>query len=347
MMRLPVMKFGATVALLAMTACAAGSSDAVPGRLGYAQLKNTYRGPGRTKLFPDTFGDATPDGIVTGPDDALWFTDTGNDVIGRITTRGKYTLQMPAGAELSDGITVGPDGNLWFTLEQSYGGIGRITPAGVVTLFADPGGSFPQGITSGPDNALWFAESNGTVGRMTLDGKVKHFTVAASNAGLEGIVTGPDGNLWVTHFLTQGSRFSDAVIRLTPKGKFTTFQIGSSSSPVGPDEICVGPDDALWFTEQAANAIGRITIKGSYTAYPTNYEYVDPSGIAAGPDGNLWFTDFSGRGVIGRLKLTGHFKFFKVPGSFPELAEITRGPDGSMWFTSYMEPSAVGRITTF
>ncbi|MBV8197784.1 MAG: Virginiamycin B lyase [Candidatus Eremiobacteraeota bacterium] len=293
---------------------------------------------GAVKLFPDTFGDPVPTGIVTGPDGALWFTDSGNALIGRITKRGKYTLQMPAGAEVSDGITVGPDKNLWFTVNQSSAEIGRITTGGKVRLFSDGGGAYPQGITLGPDGALWIAESNGTVGRMTTKGSVTHFTVAPSNAELEGIVTGPDGNLWVTQYVV-GSRFSDVVIRLTTGGQHTAFTVG-----FGPKFICVGPDKALWFAETSANAIGRITTAGRFKDFPTGYKYAQPSGIATGSDGALWFTDFSGRAGIGRMTTKGAVKYYKVPGSFPELVEIARGPDSRMWFTSDLGPSGIGRI---
>lgn len=294
---------------------------------------------GKVVLYDDTFGDAVPAGITTGPDGALWFTDTGNDVIGRITVGGEYTLQQPAGTEVSDGITVGPDQNLWFTLEEADGGIGSITTSGEVKLFEDPGGAYTQAIALGPDNALWFTESNGTVGRRSAKGKITHFTVAPSNAELEGIVTGPDGNLWVTQNVV-GSHLANQVIRVTTRGKSKAYTVGS-----GPQFICVGPDKALWFSEIGANAIGRLTTTGKYTEYPTGYEYFEPSGIATGPDGALWFTDFSGRGEIGRMTTSGNVKFYNVAGSFPELPQITAGPDGAMWFTAALGPSAIGKIT--
>jgi streptogramin lyase len=329
----------AIVAAIAVARCGSPSGvGALPNPVSPNMLPDKR---GVVKLFNDTFGDPVPTGITTGPDGALWFTDQGNAVIGRITTHGKYTLQQPTGVVVSDGIVTGPDKNVWFTVNQSNAEVGQITTGGVVTLFLDGGGYYPQGITVGPDGALWIAESNGTVGRMTTSGSVKHFTVASSNAELEGIVTGPDGNLWVTQYVVGGSRFSNKVIRVTPSGKHKAFTVGS-----GPDAICVGPDQALWFTELNANAVGRLTTNGKLTEFPTGNQYVTPSGIAAGPDGALWFTDARGRAGIGRVTTSGSFTFYKVPGSAPELLEITAGPDGRMWFTSDLGPSAIGRITT-
>ncbi len=324
---------GAAIACAALQAACEGrqTGGTLPPAVTSGLSHRVAGARGVVTTFEDTFGDPTPAGITSGPDGALWFTDPGNDVIGRITTKGTYTLQMSAGVELSDGITAGPDGNLWFTVAQQDAFIGRITTAGVVKLFKDPGGYFPQGITVGPDGALWFAESNGTVGRMTTNGKVKHFSVAPSNAELEGIVTGPDGRLWVTQFVVGGSRLSNQVIRVTTSGKHKSYTVGS-----GPEFICVGPDKALWFSEAAAGALGRLTTGGAFKEFPIG----NPSGVAAGPDGALWFTDGTG---VGRMTTAGKLKHYAVTGGLPQ---ITPGPDGAMWFTSSFGPPAVGRITT-
>ena len=160
-----------------------------------------------------------------------------------------------------------------------------------------------------------------------MKGGLTHFTVAASNAHLQGIVTGPDGNLWITQETLNSTRFSNQVLRLTPKGKVTAFTVG-----FGPTWICVGPDKALWFAERGANAIGRLTTGGKYTEFPTGYKYGDPSGFALGPDGALWFSDFDDRFGIGRITVKAD-SLLSVPIE-GELRQITAGPDGAMWFSS-------------
>jgi virginiamycin B lyase len=107
--------------------------------------------------------------ITTGPDGALWFTYSGNNSIGRITTAGVDTqYPVPAPSSNPGGITAGPDGALWFTENTA---IGRITTAGKVTEFPLPSFSSDAGpgITLGPDGALWFTEwQSGRIGRMQL-----------------------------------------------------------------------------------------------------------------------------------------------------------------------------------
>jgi hypothetical protein len=82
---------------------------------------------------------------------------------------------------------VGADKNLWFTLAGSR--VRRGITDGIITLYKDP---------------LWFAQP-GSIGRVTAQGKFRHFVVAGPNAQLQGIVTGP------------------AIGRLTTSGTYTEF----------------------------------------------------------------------------------------------------------------------------
>src|SRR5580693_6893092 len=79
--------------------------------------------------YPLTFG-AGPAGITVGPDGALWFTEVGNNKIGRMTTDGALSeYDVPTANAVPQNIAVSPDGALWFT-EQYSNKIGRITTAG-------------------------------------------------------------------------------------------------------------------------------------------------------------------------------------------------------------------------
>jgi len=159
--------------------------------------------------------DSSPVGIVAGRDGNLWFTAPGSDKIGRITSSGSITeFPLPPGGSNPQWITAGPDGNLWFT-DPGNSEIGRVTLRGTITEFPLPETTaitFPIGITAGPDGNLWFTEEIGKVlgshiqvisnqiGRITPGGVITRFSLPAAtgNSGLQGITTGPDGNLWFT-----------------------------------------------------------------------------------------------------------------------------------------------------
>ena len=122
----------------------------------------------------------------------------------------------------------------------------------------------------------------------------------------------------------------------------TEFPIPTSGS--GPQDIAAGPDGNLWFTEQAANQIGRITTTGIVADFPIPTANSLPQGIAAGPDGNLWFTEQAAN-QIARMTTSGVVTEFVIPTTNSNPWYIAAGPDGNLWFTEYFGRK-VGRITT-
>ena len=72
---------------------------------------------------------------------------------------------------------------------------------------------------------------------------------------------------------------------------------GQFSQPV---RIIVGPDGALWFTDNTNARIGRITTAGAITSFAVPATS-SGWGITVGPDGALWFT---AKDQIGRMTTT-------------------------------------------
>ncbi len=109
--------------------------------------------------------------ITRGSDSALWFTDTGLNKVGRITTAGVVTYHtIPTANAGLAGITLAGDNALWFT-EKNANKIGRITTAGAVTEYTIPSpGSQPAGITAVASHTpvlLYFSEAN-ALGELTF-----------------------------------------------------------------------------------------------------------------------------------------------------------------------------------
>ena len=95
-------------------------------------------------------------GIAAGPDGALWFTNSGNNSIGRISTAGvvsNYTGHEHLSGP--QGITAGSDGALWFT-NTGNNSIGRITTAGGGHRLRGKRHRISGLDPAGPDGALWF-----------------------------------------------------------------------------------------------------------------------------------------------------------------------------------------------
>ena len=87
----------------------------------------TAPGAGKITLYSDQVFTG-PDQMTAGPDGALWFTNTGNNSIGRITTAGQLTNTYPGAGYEPYYIAAGSDGAMWFA-HANTSGIGRITTA--------------------------------------------------------------------------------------------------------------------------------------------------------------------------------------------------------------------------
>jgi streptogramin lyase len=117
------------------------------------------------------------------------------------------------------------------------------------------------------------------------------------------------------------------------------FTVPSSAS--SPDRIAAGPDGALWFTENSANALGRISPAGGVSTFSLASLGANngPLGIALGPGGLMYFTE-ANTGRIGSINplasnvLGSLTQSAVVPsGAGAGLRDITLGEDGNLWFT--------------
>jgi len=283
------------------------------------------------------------DGVTTGPDAAVWFTEAdqpaGNE-IGRITTAGSVTNTYPAPNPLNSvptggNIVLGPNGALWFT-ETDADRIGEISAAGQTIDFPVPSaGSRPQQIAAGADGALWFTEQHGSnIGRITTAGVVIEFPTPTVGSAPSGIALGRDGAMWFTE------NAANQIGRITSAGTITEYPI--STAGAGPLGIVAGPDGALWFTENAAGKIGRISTTGVVTEFATPTAASGPGAITHGVDGALWFTEFAAN-QIGRITTAGVITEYAIPTAASGPRGITLGPDGALWFAEDAA-SAIGRF---
>lgn len=221
--------------------------NGVVGRTTLAGQIEEFTVPGNS-----TVGISIPYGIAAGPDSALWFADSGQRSIDRITTAGAITKYL-----LPEVQTVGPND-----------------------------GDSPSSIVAGSDGALWVTVDGAgqSIARVTTSGSFTEYPVSSSDGSLPGaraIVAGPDGALW---FILENP---NQIARITTGGQMTFFPIPFYNGlPVVPWAICVGPDGALWFGGQGA--FGRITTQGAITEFPSPGIITS---ITTGSDKNLWFTD--------------------------------------------------------
>src|SRR5262252_7520364 len=127
----------------------------------------------------------------------------------------------------------------------------------------------------------------------------------------QGIVAGPDGNIWFAE--EDGNR----VTRISPSG---TLVGQTPLSPNGaPQGITVGPDQNVWVTEPGIKKLARLdgrsgVLLGEFPPQGAVGLAGGPENVTTGPDGNVWFTENDGD-KVGRMDTSGgSLKEFDLPG---------------------------------
>jgi streptogramin lyase len=156
-------------------------------------------------------------------------------------------------------------------------------------------------------------------------------------------------------------------------GKIVEYTIPTPNAR--PEEIAVGADGRIWFTEPFKNQIGAVTVDGVFTEYPTpsicrglmpvpvlgalhfteqfagrigviqtdgsvfelTANFAGPQHIVAGPDGRGWFTQSGGIYAYHNLAGSPPSEAFPAPTENAHVGGIALGPDGRIWFTELIE----------
>jgi len=175
-------------------------------------------------------------------------------------------------------------------------------------------------VCAGPDGNVWTCAYNDVVSKITPAGVV---TTYGGPSRAEGIIKGPDGNLWLTNALGGG------ITKLTTGGSGTHYSVGTDSYGV-----CEGPDANIWYTygsSSVATHIEAVTTGGSAVIS------VSPSGatnlvsICTGPDGNLWVADTGNK--LWQVTTAGVCTAVTLASYGPSSSRkcVCVGPDGNLW----------------
>jgi len=102
-----------------------------------------------------------------------------------------------------------------------------------------------------------------------------------------------------------------------------------------PHDVAPAPDGAVWYTAQAAGALGRLDPATGQTRHISLGQGSAPHGVIVGPDGAAWVTD-SGLNAIVRVDpLTERVDVYPLPADAGRANLNTAAFDGEgvLWFT--------------
>lgn len=120
----------------------------------------------------------------------------------------------------------------------------------------------------------------------------------------------------------------------------------------------MGPDGALWFPlnhadaigridtallviETGAGRLGRITPDGAVTHHRLPDSASRPHGICSGPDSRRWFTEWTGN-ALGSVDAEGRIRRYELPVPGSEPHGIAVGPDGAL--RAALEAGSLARL---
>jgi virginiamycin B lyase len=237
-------------------------------------------------------------------------------------------------APFPEGIVAGPNQNLVIADNagylDSYDLSGSVTGFAFQALAGSP--STLTGITAGPDGAIWTSDSDNSGIWHSANGSSVIYSLAASPGQ---IVTASDGNMYFADTTNQ------ALDEITVGGAITIGVSSGTGTPVG---VALGPDNAVWYTEPGAGAIGRYDLNTHGSTEVTTGG--TPQGIAAGSDGAMWFTDSTGN-TVGRIPTTTPYAVsntYDTSSFITQPSTIAQGPDAGLWFASIAAGTKIGRV---
>jgi len=209
---------------------------------------------GRVELVALGAG-SSPHGVIVGPDNAAWITDSGLGAIVRVgwPDRAVRAFPLPAGtppANLNT-ATFAPDGDLWFTGQS--GVIGRlVTKTGTVSVRQAPKGTGPYGICTTPSGEVWWCSLAGSfiarIDRRSGDSVVVE--PPTRQQGARRIWSDSRGRLWVSEWFSGQLSVHDPATQAWRAWRLP----GAAPRPYA---VYVDERDQVWVSDFGANAVLR------------------------------------------------------------------------------------------
>lgn len=286
---------------------------------------------------------AGPYGIgVSG--DTVWVAEPLVNKVAKYQNGSFQEYTSPTSSSSPYGLAIGSDGLPYFTETTTSNKIGRVNADGTISEFSDGGGSqsFPSEIAAAPDGTLWAttgANSTTKLANITTSGSITmNGAGTATDLWPEGVTADSSGTVW---WADNGSY--SRIGKRTSSGTVTLYTTPTSNSM--PQEITVGPDGRIWFSELHVSKIGALDpATGTISEYSVPND-AHPNGIVAAC-GYIWFAETSNN-QIGMMSTDGTLVAeYLVPGSGPIAPKLLAvGPDGNIWFSN-TNANSIGKIIT-
>jgi virginiamycin B lyase len=279
-----------------------------------------------------------PHDPAVSADGIVWYTDQTNSYIGRLDPASGAISDYPTPTPKSGphGITVAPDGGVWYTAQRT-GIIGRLDPSTKqVREYALPAR------TANPHTPIWFGgavwytdANNNTYGRLDPStGSVQVYESTTENSVPYGIVSSPDGHVWIALLGTNKLAQVD-----TATGAMKEFILPAGARP---RRLQAASNGIVWYTDYARGYLGALDpVSGKVREWPSPVPGEGPYGIAIGPDGAIWYNHARSDAMTRFDPVTEKSTVLQIPTPGAIVRHmVTDAPRGRIWLAL----SGTGRL---
>ena len=298
------------------------------------------------QILINTLGTALP-GITQDPQGNFYIlnnvVNTGSIYKITLVSSTWTVTTLASGVGSSSSIIYATDGNLYLTrIQTGLLGVWRCSPitGGLTQIYSST--SLPWGIVEANDGLLYIHQNNGTIIRMTLNGKVISTFVSGLPTTYTRLIQGPDENLYASSLV-------NGVYKIVVDGSISSPGQNGPLQYVKTNTIASGATGAfnitytnlgkLYITSPSTSQMYSLSpVVGATPAQLTLTGLSTPYGIMQSElNGNIYITN-AGNGSIVQQTSTG-FSYLSQPGSFTSLVRgITQDPSGNF----YVCTNAVG-----
>ncbi|MFN2448724.1 MAG: hypothetical protein ABR508_02885 [Candidatus Baltobacteraceae bacterium] len=184
------------------------------------------------------------------------------------------------------------------------------------------------------------------VGGLTFNGDGQVATSARASAtfpqqGVLQLINGPGSAVWALLEKDSAAGAESTIARLSATGNGVT-PVQQFVLPAGAiaGSIALGGDGAIWFTDYAKQAVGRLAADGTMREYPAPHAIARPaygqSEIASSCDGALWFTEAAASAVVRVNPASGSMVETALPTAGAYAGAISASPDAPLNCNSRM-----------
>ena len=287
--------------------------------------------------------------LTSGSDGNVWFTDSSQNSVGRITPSGNI-IEYPVQTDNAgpDRITTDASGTMWFT-ETGNGCacIAKLSTDGTIAatfpayhVSCQP---YPEAIGVDANEDVWYtnAACNSIGYIQTNNGQGFSF---GGNTDDTNMVVSPDGRAWTLGYDSSSQTYR--IISTDLNDAVTTY----ATQINGPSALAVGTGNRLWFADDDNSGTSFIGYVDTSTNKIVNeYPIPAPPGgswnpmplvLTPDPDGSIWFAYDATQPAFGHLDpVSGKVTYLTLYGNPPALTRDTGhmifGPDGNLWFVNY------------